>query len=416
MARSDTLHLIKMYNRFTNRKPPCDVNDIFLYLYGFFGEQMKIETQGDLIDNFAREKYILEVVSQKDENYRINISKIIKDETGYSENLYSAILILIWSYCKSGDYIINNKGIPLKDSYPFTNKDILNVIDRYSVTLEEIKSSSIKRQVFYSKPFIKLTTSYVATSSFLILSMFANSNYWVVRDYYKYSRKKSEHFIRAFGTYFELYVKEIFENCLSPNEYSRIPEGRRKRADWILNLFGRDILIEQKSTISEIRIKQNYSDVDAFKNYIERTWYKAAKQLNETENDLQLKQPIKIILLYEDYFKSESLEEIYRLHSDLMDDRRLWLITIEELELFMMLYHDSPEKAQKVFEAKNNDEKTNDKKGRELLKYLTDEGVTYNYYLQNYGIYAQINKVLKLLGEKEVGNSFVGGQNTVSKH
>lgn len=399
ISRDETLHLISLYNDYSDKMPECDSEDYSLYLFGFFGEQMKIELRKDFIDNFARESYILEFVSKRDTQYNIDISKIFEEETGYSENTFSAMLILIWFYCNEKNYVLDYKTMCLDESFPFSKDDLFKIIEKYSATFDEIKNSSIKRQFLYSKPFIKIGSSYISVNPYLTLCLFTNSNYWIIRNYYKGLNEKSEHFIRAFGKYFELYVEEIFSNCLSPNEFVRIPEGSHMRADWKLSICGRDFLIEQKSTISAIGIKQNNPDVEALKKYIRNTWYKAAKQLNETEKDLNLNQPIKIILLYEDYYKSESLEELYSLQPDLKDDKRLWLMTIKELEMFMMLYSESPEKAQRVFFEKNDAELTNDKYGRDWMRFLAKEDVKHNDYLKKFGIYNQFNKILDLLSK-----------------
>ncbi len=272
ISKDEALHLINMYNSFSNKKPDCDEEDIMLFVYGFFGEQMKIETLGDLIDDFSRENYILKTISKKNTEYSIDIAEIIKQETGYSDDMYSAMLMLIWSYCNSKSCIIDCQKMLLVDSFPFTNNDLLKVLDKYSATFEDIKNSTIKRQLFYSKPFIKFGTEYISVNPYLTLCLFANSNYWIIRDYFKELNYNKELFLRAFGKYFELYVGDIFLNCLSINEFVRIPEvNQRKRADWKLNLFGKDILIEQKSTISETGIKQNNTNVEAFKKYINNT-------------------------------------------------------------------------------------------------------------------------------------------------
>lgn len=47
------------------------------------------------------------------------------------------------------------------------------------------------------------------------------------------------------------------------------------------------------------------------KRHILKTWGEAVRQLNETQAALSLDTPIKIILVYEDYYKAECLEELF---------------------------------------------------------------------------------------------------------
>lgn len=53
------------------------------------------------------------------------------------------------------------------------------------------------------------------------------------------------------------------------------------------------------------------------KQYILKTWGEAVRQLSETQTALNIEKPIKIILLYEDYYKAECLDELFKLDCDL---------------------------------------------------------------------------------------------------
>lgn len=392
----ETLFLINLFIPDEKSFKGCEYSEIFLTVFAMFGEQYRIETYNYFLDDFVREKYILDVISKKEKEYSINISDEFKQETGYSTDEYSTFIATIWGFCMSQNCIISPSTLNINFKNPmFNNESILNIVNRYSLTIEEIRKSNLKRQVFYSYPFIKIDDEYLSVSPYLLMFWFSNSNYWVMRNLYL--KRKSQDFINAFGKYFELYVEEMFHNCLSENDFCRIQEDKQKRADWKLTLFGKDILIEQKSTISNIGIKQNHPDIDAFKNYILKTWKRAALQLLSTEKDLNLKEPIKIILIYEDYYKSECLDELFEIDTALVNDRRYWLVTIRELEMFLMLYKNDAKKAETVFKRKCQAEASHDMNGRGLIKFLEEEKVSRKEYLSKFGIYDMWEKTIDIL-------------------
>lgn len=131
--------------------------------------------------------------------------------------------------------------------------------------------------------------------------------------------------------------EEILNNCISDYCYKRIPEDNNsKRADWYLNINGIEFLVEQKSGLSLLGIKQNQTDIELLKEHILKNWGKAVKQLYSTQKALNLQSPIKIILVYEDYYMSECLDELFRLDESLKNDGKYWLVTIREFEMLLM--------------------------------------------------------------------------------
>ncbi len=67
ISADECLHLIALYNNFCNERDQrkYNKNNILLYLYAFFGEQKKFQCANYLFDDFAREKYILDIISLK---------------------------------------------------------------------------------------------------------------------------------------------------------------------------------------------------------------------------------------------------------------------------------------------------------------------------------------------------------------
>lgn len=403
ISDDETLHLISLYNIDKNKKPRISHKDILLYFFGFMGEQIIVQTQNKLFEVYAREAYILEEISKRDNKYKLDIISIFKNITNFDPFDYSLVLITIWGYffqC-NGTILKNNISFSFEDSV-INKTNISAFLKKYSTSIENVHNNPLERQVWYSYPFIETDDAYILSNSYIALNTFAHANYWVLRNYYL--DENSQDFINAFGEYFELYFKEVLFNCLKSSEYQRIEETNEKRADWIIRLFEQDIIIEQKSALAFIGIKQTDTNVQLIKDFMKRTWSKAVKQLHETEIGYELKQPIKIILLYENYFKCEVLDELFRIDTSIEDDCRYWLITIDEIEQFFYLYKTNPAMAQEVFEAKNKAELTKDSNGRSLEKFIEEKGITKSQYLTKFGIikkFERIKDYMKIFGETD---------------
>lgn len=396
---NETLRLIDLYNDYQNEKDKFYLRkDIFLYVFGFFGEQKKFQNPFGYIDTFVREKYILDVISKKTHplnKYGLDIQKEFYEETGYSTEDYATLLFLLWCYftrCKVSS-TLTKEIIEINDPL-FRIENIRNIVQRYSTTIDELKSSQFKRQWLYSKPFVKIENEYIASNPFLLLSLFSNCLYWVIRNVYL--EKKSQQFINAFGAYFEIYVEEVLGNCLSQDQYQKIQESKKeKRADWILEMGKFTIIIEQKSAISALEAKQNHPDLELMKKYMKNNWGEAIKQLHSTQVSKGLKECIKIILVYEDYYKSECIDEIFLLEDLPENDGTYWLVSINEFEMLLNTYRNDPALGLKIIEEKLLAESNKVNEGRELIGFLNKNGINKNNYIKEFNIDSDYKKMME---------------------
>lgn len=405
ISLNEALKLIGLYGNYKNDTEHTlySKKDIFLYVYGFFGEQRRIQSNS-YFEEFAREKYILEEISKCSEAncYNIDYKDEFFQETSFSTDVYSANLFSIFAMFVLNSSIASKENvIQYHSKSPINSDDILFMMDNYSISIEEIRNHPLRRQALYTKPIIKMDNYYIATNPFLLLALFANSNYWILRN--KYYNIQSLNFLNAFGIYFEKYVEEIFQHCLNENEYIKIPvsnKNKEKRSDWKLNLQGFNILVEQKSTLPVLGIKQNQPDIQAMKKHILKAWGEAVEQLSETEKHYNLKF-IKIILVYDEYFKSEALEELFKLRTDLYNDGNYWLINIREFEMLMMLYHNDKDLFNTIVNEKMESESVFSLDGRELSFFLDKYHITKNDYLTKLGIYSEADRIIRYYINKD---------------
>lgn len=407
ISTNETLYLISLFNDYYEQlelkhikenKKSYFPNNILLHLYGSFGEQKRFQSLYLMDDEFCREKYILDKISKRNHPsniYNIDILREFEDETQCNTTEFSAFVYFATTYLSAVNPIFKFTDITARSQ---ENNSVLlnikNIIKRYSCSIKDVQQSPFGRQFFYSKPIIQIDDKYISANPFLLCYLFVNSNYWIIRNRYK-EKKNSLHFINAFGAYFELYVEEILENCLQKHEYIKIPPSKEKRADWHLNLCGFNFLIEQKSSLSLLEIKQSLPDYKKMRSHILKNWGEAVNQLNCTHHALHLNNPIKIILVYEDYFKSECLDELFIFDSSLQNDKKYWLMTIREFEMLLITYKDNPKLFKKIIEAKDEAELCCSKNGREMIQFLNKYDVRKNTYLERFGIlheFDQINK------------------------
>ncbi len=269
-----------------------------------------------------------------------------------------------------------------------TESELHAVFDRYTKNAEDVKKSKLQRQFFYSYPFIYLDGLYYAVNPYLLFSLICNAYYWVLRN--RFCRLNRSDFISSYGAYFEKYVNEIMGRCLQSDSFEKIPVSENqgdKRADWYIHLEDYHILVEQKSTISVLKIKQSQPDLNEIKKHVIKVWGEAVEQLKNTEEVLSIPNCLKMILVYDDYFKPECLDELFRLRQDLQNDGRYCLITIREFEMLMMLYSQDKDTFKIVMNNKIQAERTESKEGREFSKFFDECGVKDNQYLTHYGIF-----------------------------
>lgn len=412
--KDESLHLISLYNNYANELDSESLrnkDDVILYVFGSAGEQMRIQGAGLFFEEFSREKYILDTISysiRPEKSFEMDVKKEFYDETGFTTDEYSIILLLIWGLFTKTMLVINEEKLKntLKCVNPILSyKNVLNVLSQNSITVEEIRKSPLERQVFYTKPIIKIENDYIATNPYLVLSLFTNSTYWVLRN--KYKALNSQRFTNAFGCYYEEYLREVLSNCISQNSFERIEENsKEKRADWHIKIDKYEFFVEQKSSLSFLGMKHSHPDVNVMKKYMLNNWGEAIKQLSVTQKHFNIDNAIKIILVYEDYHKSKCLDELFRFYPELMNDNHFWLLSINEFETLLQLCKTNIQLAIQIIEEKNKIETERNNQPRELKQLFSKHDIKENLYLREQGIFdQQFERIQNQLGELMLNNS-----------
>ena len=94
-----------------------------------------------------------------------------------------------------------------------------------------------------------------------------------------------------------------------------------------------------------------------------------------------------MILVYEDYYISAALDELYKLDSSITNDNKVWLVTVNEFESLLQLYKNAPDVALSIIDEKDRIETTRIYRDRDLKQLYFKHGIDHNIYLKDSGIY-----------------------------
>ena len=356
MTREKAGTVVKLYREYANEHSNSEyikdakLPDIFKFMMGMTYEQFKYQNLAWTYQSFSRNYHILIGSSKINRDEIADINEITKELFGLSADEYlTNVLYLLWLCSERPDPLgaeddLYKHGV---DSI-LTKENLEKIVNYYSVTYDDVRKSPIKKQLFYSKPFVitQKNKETIMLSMHLVQMLFADGLYWLIRDYY-YNNGKGTGFINAFGTIFEEYFIELAEVYLSEEMWHKIPEQEKKSADFFVEFEDAVFLFELKSGLLGIRAKQQTPDVQQIDTFYKRNILEAHEQLKISEMEYQGKKPvIKIFLLYESMTNTQivmaSIPEIF------VDDSRCYIMTIEDLEMMLAIYKNDKEKFAKV--------------------------------------------------------------------
>lgn len=208
-------------------------------------------------------------------------------------------------------------------------------------------------------------------SFYLLVMTFADGLYWLVRDYYR-NNNLGQQFINAFGEMFEDYFEELASIYLDQKQWFKIPEQKKKSADYYVEFDDVILLFELKSGLLGIGAKQQVPDIQQIDTFYKRNILEAYEQLKNSEEKYCGEKPIlKIFLLY------ESATNMQIIMSSILDifvkDKGCYIMTIEDLEMLLATYQNNRENFKKVIHKLIRNENT-EGKFESVLNVLNEYG------------------------------------------
>lgn len=324
-----------------------DIDGIFRIIMGMSSEQFPFQQLGIIFEKFNRDYYILMAADHFEHHSELDINTIVEDTFGYSADDYVAVLMMVFWLC-------NQSPIPLraieqvkleKKSPLLSAENLTKFVDYYSCTYKELRETKLGKQLLYSKPFVKTerTGSYITSNMFLVAYTIGNGLYWIVRDYY--FKQKSQHFINAFGLLFEDYIKDLAQRYCEETKWKQLSQGKKKSADFLIDFGNLIFLIESKSGLLPLGVKQQVPNVEQADLFFTRTIEEAYEQLQSSYDQISKdahRTIIKVILLYDVFSNTGIIEKSITGIFD--NDPSCFIMTIRELEMLLYLHKYDPMK------------------------------------------------------------------------
>jgi hypothetical protein len=350
-------YVTNLYRGFENDKSKihylkeASLAGFFTYLMGMTYEQFEFQNLAWTLQNFNRNYHILVASDKICRKEIIDIDVIVREQFGFGlDDLLLTELIILWLCSQHSDPLTAPENMYQgKVSKSVTREKIEKIIDYYSVGYEQVRNCEIKKQIFYSKPFVKTKRNKqtLLVSMHLLQMSFADGLYWLERDYYL-NKHKGQKFLNVFGNMFEEYFQELAQLYLRRDMWDKIPEGKEKSADFYIEFEDVIFLFELKSGTMGIGAKQQVPEVDLIEKFYSRNIREAYEQLKASEKVYQQKRKriIKVFLLYE--FTNNTQIMMYSLPEIFEKDKDAYILTISDLEMFLSTYKYERQKFQSV--------------------------------------------------------------------
>lgn len=321
-------------------------NDVFRIVMGMTSEQFQYQNLYLMFEKLNRTYHILVAAKNYEHRNEIDIDTVFKNIFDFSAEDYLVVLLMVFWLCTQHPDLLNapENLYRKKDSTVFTKENITKFVEHYSCTYDELRKSSLQRQLLYSKPFIHTNrnNSYLASSVYMVGFLLGNGLYWLCRDYYKDSGQK---FPNAFGNLFEDYIKELASAYCNNGEWQIIPKSKKKGADYIFTFGSLQIIVESKSSLLNLDARQQIPNLKSTSGFFEKTIKESYEQLNssyEIYKDRVKTPTIKVILLYDEFSNTAIIEQ--GMPEIFQNDMLCFVMTIRQLEILLYLRKNDIEK------------------------------------------------------------------------
>lgn len=312
---------------------------------------------GNLYYNFLRYYILLYEIPQHFPAHKSPNEDLI-EETGLDIKSFSQLLMAVWAFNINISSLIRvNISDELKEVIPIlTEANLQKCIDTFSADYKYYRKPGYPNNPLFFKPIIKTNTGKVIVSnSFIWAKKIYEGIYWLIRD--KYLQQKSQTFVNNFGEYYERYIHGILAFYLKPERYEKIEKTNdNKKADWVIYTEKYVLVVEQKSCLMTIALKEEYPSLHKLDDYLEN-FKEAYVQITETVKTINTsgKQIIKLVLHFEKFYLGEALikERMHQLYkNDFNDMTNYFFIDTEEFEKLIQVLADDEDTFDRIIETK----------------------------------------------------------------
>lgn len=367
-------------------------------MFGLTQEQFWFQKLHLIKEMFNRDVELLDVIPSQIKT-NINLNEIIQKTTDFDMVLYRKLLLAVYASKRINGCISISDHFEKYDER--LNRDnISKTIKSLSANYHDYRQSPLRHKYFYAKPIVQTTANmFIAVNQYLLALKITDGVFWTIRDYFmQQDRKASQKFTNEFGKYFERYVENLLNHFLDPKQFIRVPEGKKKnegRADWIIHTQKYQIIVEQKSRLLSITLKDVHMDIQKLNEYLEEH-KEGFIQLDKTTRAYSKpnKTIIKLLLHYELLHMAENIlkeKVMSMLSGQLKTYDNYFFIYIGDFEHLLQILHEDENIFNLIIEEKIGLEKPTTGEGKEfnqiIPKFYNKRNEYINEHLNHYSNY-----------------------------
>lgn len=269
------------------------VNYLF---YGLGQQQFKFQKTTQYTKRFSRSIYLLKDFILKG----IGLDSIIQEKLEMSFEEFVDNLVLITTL--STHYVVLNDEVILK--LIKNTQNFIKVLEYLAVSYDDVRESSLKENIFKTKPvLLSQKGEYIVPSFCLLRYNLGDILYWMIKDKFQ----STSDFVNSFGLVFENYVFEIlfkqYGDCVK-----RIPtEEGKKSADFCICCNDMVFIIEVKSKVAKLDAKNVIFNDKSIQDYVKSVIVEPLEQIDATAENFKDKRIVPMIINYDVIFTEESL-------------------------------------------------------------------------------------------------------------
>ncbi len=316
----------------------------------------EITRGGNLYYNFLRYFILLSKFPRNHFPHHKQPSDDLLELTGFDIESFAQLQMAGFAWVHHSSSINFKVADELKEKCPIlTEENLRSCIGHFTGDYNYYRGSSFPNNPLFFKPIIKTSTNkFIISNAFIWARKFYEGIYWLIRD--KYMRLQSQAFINNFGEYYEKYIEEVLGFYLQSAQYEKVEAGERRKADWLIHTDRYVLVVEQKSCLMTISLKEEYPSLIQLDRYLDN-FKEAYLQIADTVRDLCKtdKTIIKLILHFEKFYLGEALikERVNSLCKDeLQDLSNYFFIDTEEFEKLMQVLSEDEAAFNKIIETK----------------------------------------------------------------
>ncbi len=316
----------------------------------------EITRGGKLYYNFLRYFILLSEIPMNHFQHHKQPSDDLLELTGFDIKSFAQLQMAGYAWLQESSSMSFKVTDDVRKVYPvLTEENLTSCIGYFTGDYNYYRGSSFPNNPLFFKPIIKTSTNkFIISNAFIWARKFYEGTYWLIRD--KYMKLQSQAFINNFGEYYEKYIEEVLGFYLKPSQYGRVMAGGRRKADWLVHTDQYILIVEQKSCLMTISLKEEYPSLAQLDNYL-NNFKEAYLQIADTVKGMgkTTKTIIKLILHFEKFYLGEALikERVSSLCKDeIKEPSNYFFIDTEEFEKLIQVLSEDEATFNKIIETK----------------------------------------------------------------